>query len=465
MKVTFKNIGPVKEAKIDLSKKLNILCGPNNTGKTYIAYCLYFLNKLTFSKLFSKIEITELKNIFKYGKATINLVELYKNNKEKIRKIIEEEFNEKLQTTFGLDKDSMKKIFPNPSLNLELDNDLVVEKLITENSYENKINFGENVSFDLIKSKNSIFIDIILTIKGNETEDDEKGFFSFIITSSIIEIILKSFFNFVYIAPVERNSIYTFSKELSLQRNILVDKMLELKTEKSRIENPFDLVERRATRYPLPIRDGLEISEDLANFKKRESKFEYISDMIEKKILEGKIIITREGEVNFQPNRSKTTKLPIHLTGSIVKSLSSLVIYFRHLANEGDLFIFDEPELNLHPDAQIIVARLIAQIINTGFKVLINTHSSYIIREINNLIMLSKLDNEFEEIANEYGYTVDNKLNPEEIGAYLFKYKKNNVTAKELEITEDGFEVETIDDIINELNSRSQELYFRLKDK
>ncbi len=35
MKILVKNLGAIKQAEIDLSKKLTVFCGPNGTGKTY----------------------------------------------------------------------------------------------------------------------------------------------------------------------------------------------------------------------------------------------------------------------------------------------------------------------------------------------------------------------------------------------------------------------------------------------
>jgi predicted ATPase len=46
MKIQVTNLGAIKEGTIDLSKKLNVFCGPNGTGKTYMAYAIYGLTKL-----------------------------------------------------------------------------------------------------------------------------------------------------------------------------------------------------------------------------------------------------------------------------------------------------------------------------------------------------------------------------------------------------------------------------------
>lgn len=53
------------------------------------------------------------------------------------------------------------------------------------------------------------------------------------------------------------------------------------------------------------------------------------------------------------------------------------------------MLIIDEPELNLHPDNQRKMAGLLARLVNCGVKVLVTTHSDYLIRELNNRVMLN----------------------------------------------------------------------------
>lgn len=85
---------------------------------------------------------------------------------------------------------------------------------------------------------------------------------------------------------------------------------------------------------------------------------------------------------------------------------------------------------------------------------MVNTHSDYIIREFNNLIMLKKTENNLEK----YNLTKDVLLDYKNIGAYLFHYNQRKTT--NIKIDKNGFEVETIDAVTNDLNIRTQELYF-----
>ena len=80
--------------------------------------------------------------------------------------------------------------------------------------------------------------------------------------------------------------------------------------------------------------------------------------------------------------------------------------------------MIDEPELNIHPENQRKIARLLASLVNAGLNVVISTHSDYIIREFNSLIMLN-LDTD-KKLRKEHKYRDDEILQVEQVGAYLF---------------------------------------------
>ena len=82
---------------------------------------------------------------------------------------------------------------------------------------------------------------------------------SFFLELQMMDDICEQLVNYPYtnacIFPVERNSIYTFNKELSIQRNELIEQMQALKDNKKLGHESVDKLLGRSTRYPLAIRD------------------------------------------------------------------------------------------------------------------------------------------------------------------------------------------------------------------
>jgi|APTNR8051073442_1049403.scaffolds.fasta_scaffold00281_12 predicted ATPase len=453
MNIEIKELGYVKNVQLDLDKDLTILCGPNNTGKTYVAYAIYGLMRFRSNLPKSKKIAEEIKNLLSKGQVELNVIDLLTENSSTYLDVIGESYVKQISKVFASDD----KAFEKTKIKINLRDVSSLKDKILSQEISQEIGIRNSISVKIVKEVNSPIINCLLIEKENKSNSSKHEIPTSIlldfISNRIFDLCVDFIFPKTYIAPAERIAINIFSKELSLKRNILVDKLLELK-DVSKDDDPFDYITRRATRYPSPIRDSLEISEDLNNYKKNISKFEYFANEIEQEILKGQVLISKDGDVQFKPDKAKSLKLPIHLTASVVKSLSNLVIYFRHLATPGDFIIIDEPELNLHPDNQIIIAKIIAKIVNKGFKVLISTHSDYIIRELNNLIMMKNKP----DFSKKYDYSPDVLLAHSRVGAVLFHYNARKCI--NLEVNETGFEVETIDNVINELNERAQDLFF-----
>jgi predicted ATPase len=86
--------------------------------------------------------------------------------------------------------------------------------------------------------------------------------------------------------------------------------------------------------------------------------------------------------------------------------------------------MIDEPELNLHPSNQMLLRGLIANLVNLGIDVMITTHSDYMIKEFNNLIMLSNDFVEKERIMKENKYEEIDILHPDKVKAYFIEKHK-----------------------------------------
>ena len=93
----------------------------------------------------------------------------------------------------------------------------------------------------------------------------------------------------------------------------------------------------------------------------------------------------------------------------------------KYVAKPGHLLMIDEPELNLHPESQRKLARLLALLVKLGVNVYITTHSDYIIKEFNTLLMLhTRRDNEkIQAIMIDKGYIEQELLSPKQIKMFI----------------------------------------------
>ena len=72
--------------------------------------------------------------------------------------------------------------------------------------------------------------------------------------------------------------------------------------------------------------------------------------------------------------------MPLHLASSSAIGLSDLYFYLRYMASKEHLLIVVEPESHLDTANQIQFARVLARFVDMGIKVLVTTHSDYLIK-------------------------------------------------------------------------------------
>jgi len=456
MKIQVKELGAIKEGTVDLSKKLIVFCGPNGTGKTYMAYAIYGLLK-------SQIHIRKKNDIAN------ELIEKRKTNYQidfnelsLYRKSIIDNIKTEYDSLFGIGQELAKQYFDTTEIFFQ-ENDEEFKTKILEIDFQTTISIRK-LNIELRKNKNSDIIELEVldkTLSNNEIE-----IINIFLYSAVLSFLSIYPISSTYILPVERNSIFTFSKELSIRKQEAVDHFHAM-TGKDKIDK-FELLFKSTTRYPMPIKEGLMIADDLAEIKKNTSLFYEFASEIENELFHGKLQITGDGELQFKPDKAPKKLLPIHMSASIIKTLASLVVYLKHLAKKNDLIIIDEPEINLHPDNQIILARLFARLINKGFRLLISTHSDYIIREFNNLIMLSSQKVEVQKLRTKLNYTNDEFINKDDIGAYYFNFPNKQrgnkqLIVEDLPITHSGFEIPSVDEAIDNQNNIAEELFYALE--
>jgi hypothetical protein len=194
-----------------------------------------------------------------------------------------------------------------------------------------------------------------------------------------------------FILSSERFGISLFYKELDFTKNRLLE--IFQKDKANRIKtDPFLLMDKASARYAQPIKDNIDYTRDLELIQKQASSLlnnKLFNDI--KEMLNG-LFSYKNGEIRFssKTHKNENFDIPLHLASSSARGLSDLYFFLKHVANNNQILIIDEPESHLDTANQIEMARLLVRCVNSGLKMIITTHSDYIIKEFNNLIMLSQ---------------------------------------------------------------------------
>ncbi len=295
-----------------------------------------------------------------------------------------------------------------------------------------------------------------------------------VIGKALKKIIFSNTFSDIFIASAERTGAVIFRNELNIEKNIL------LKEAAGSDEIDFNEILRKVynSAYALPVKDNINFIRILEDIGKSTSEItklhpEILSDFAD--IIGGEYKVGKEG-LYFIPKSNKSVKLTMGESSSSVRSLLDISFYLKYAAEKGDMLIIDEPELNLHPSNQRKLAKLIARLVNMGIKVFITTHSDYIIKELNTLIMFNKKKDEDNSmhLMNKFGYKETELINHEQVKVYISckekvqldgKLKKTTVqTLIPAEIDDFyGIEAQSFDKTIDEMNTIQKSIIFGRK--
>ncbi len=150
---------------------------------------------------------------------------------------------------------------------------------------------------------------------------------------------------------------------------------------------------------------------------------ENLTQRLEKEILSGSILNEKSETgypvFSYQPTGWKED-LPLMNTSSMVSELAPIVLYLRHVVSPEEVLIIEEPESHLHPGMQVAFIRHLAAAVNSGIRIIITTHSEWVLEELANLVRLSDLPKSRRKGIGGADYA----LSSDQVGTWLFEPKK-----------------------------------------
>jgi hypothetical protein len=408
LKLKIEKLGRIRSAEIDV-RPLTVLIGPNNTNKTWTAYALYGLlqflsRKLTGIRFDSSPSVdgtddaaqARLKDALKPFCDALKADPVPERLEYALTlphdgaelKYAHTVKTEALRSLLGL----TPRRLPDASANLvlqasELTTSIVSLDLVFERSL-NRLQIKTNRRRTLEDGKTEE--SSTTTAHFNDAWSDQKIFEAvYLQTWNIIE--------HVVVFPAERNGI------LPIWPLIPGSESIEL---------------------PFPVLDFgrfLRVAQSAPESSMNPSQT-HLSTLL-KKVLGGEVAYASEEGRKRLVFRAGGAEVPLHVAASLSRAVAGLSIYIERFFHPDDVLIIDELEMNAHPQAQVALTEFIAALVNAGVKVVLTTHSPYVVDHLNNLMEASRAPAEKRaELARKFALaTPSSFISPEKVAVHAFQ--------------------------------------------
>lgn len=358
-KISIENMGPIRSLSVSLNKEIDIIIGPQASGKSTFAKIIYFCKKIR------DYYIEYMSNNFNFIKN--NDKELYLN----FSKFIRMKFMGFFGTTKHMDKFCINYNYSETkSVKIYLDNRYV--KVVFSEELKKLIQESLKKFYDLyLQNEKKIYSDILNTL------DIHLQFINDL-KPSIISLgkeIFSDEDDIIYI-PAGRSLLAVLSEQLDVVNINGLDLPMKDFIERIRlVKKSFgSKLDNIVSDYVKTIKgqiknNDLDIAQKLINNILRG---EYLNDTDSEKLYIDKV---------------HWVKLIYASSGQQEALWILLLLFMSILTQKKAFFIIEEPEAHLYPAAQYKIMELIALTVNSiNCHILITTHSPYILSSTNLLI-------------------------------------------------------------------------------
>lgn len=418
MKITFKNLGNLRHAEVDL-KPLTVIIGPNNSSKTYMAYSIYGLAK----------KITGAHGTWsEYPPGVLDddgSIEITNPSINDLTANLSLEFIDEIDRYF---QNTNSALFQQFSIELELE---ATEFLKNSASVLGDSGTPRTDATRIRLEQNRLYIEPC-----PEYRDEIPEIWAFILLPRLLSRTLLYPTEHVIFFPAERNTFVTTYRILSNRRfKNLRDSRREMRfrgsNPESRARQMLLFEEQGDISYPQPIEDFLDFLSDLelerdTSDDQFNADFVQLATNIEARMQGGHSINFRKTKLGGQEIKVKIRDgldIDLYNASSSIKQLAPFLLYLRHRARKGDFILIDEPEMNLHPENQAKFMEVLAILVNLGVRVLITTHSPYFMQHLNVLVAAGNTCGDVRAKQSESLYMQDERafLRMDQVSAYEVK--------------------------------------------
>lgn len=385
-KIVINKLGPIEYCDLQIDEFM-VFTGPQASGKSTISKSIFF---------FKNIKNVLLMQINKRFFGSSDSLEL--TTKNRLLKEIRSNFLQTFGTTWCMDKDMSLEYYYTDTvyIKVSLKSDPISPNYIW-------IYLSDELT-EFLKSYDEIPVEK-LTYERNHGIIIKK-----------IDTLFGDDAEVIYI-PAGRSMMTLFSTQLMFMYSIMNDdqkRSLDYCT-----QNYLERILQLKPYFSSSILSLIKSKMELTDTKINKENLLLCAELM-KRILHGEYR-NIDGEERLQVAEDRYVKINFASSGQQEAVWILNVLFYYLLNNRKSYFIIEEPESHLFPNAQKLITEFISLAKNDGNKVLLTTHSPYILGTINNLLYANKISEkvetkELDKIINPYM-----RLDFEKVSAYYIE--------------------------------------------
>ena len=311
MKISVENLGILKQAEFELGD-MTLICGSNNTGKTYATYALFGF--LSHWSRFLKFEITtsQINTLLEEGILRIDITP-YTQNVNKVLEAGCQEYSQQLSNIFAAKAD----YFKDSSFQVNLPPEALAS--VANQAFDRKIGLNKTEFLSLTKKEEEKHLVVSLLIDIEIGDIPPQNIIKDMISDALAEIIFGKAFPDPFIASTERTGAAIFRKELNFARNRLLEEMSRV----GKDIDPMEFLFKSYNDYVLPVKANADFIRQLETISKKDSILvtDYPQILNEfSDIIGGEYIAGSNDTIYFKPSNTQL-KFTMGESSSAVRSL------------------------------------------------------------------------------------------------------------------------------------------------
>ncbi len=386
-RIIINQLGPITHCELEVNEFM-VFTGPQASGKSTIAKSIFFFKNI------KNILLTQINKRFLQDKDMMEL-----STKNRLLKEIRSNFLQTFGTTWCMDNNMMIEYYYTDQIYIKicLKEDPIAPNYIWIDLSEELVGFLNKYDYLPIDK-------LIYAYDNGEIKKEIAAFFAD--DSEVIYI------------PAGRSMMTLFSSQLMYMYSVMNDdqkRSLDYCT-----QNYLERIMQLKPSFSNSLESLIKNKIELTDMKIQKDILQQCSELM-KKILHGEYRNV-DGEERLQVSKEKYVKINFASSGQQEAVWILNVVFYYLLNNKKSYFIIEEPESHLFPDAQKLITEFISLAQNGGNKILLTTHSPYILGTINNLLYANKIRkvvdrHKLQEIIHCYKW-----LDVRKMSAYYVEY-------------------------------------------